>query len=166
MYTYWKLPSKVVKRWLLYNDLSVRINQSGIFFHSQCNKIMKIILDYCKLKENLKVPLFLIIFTNNLVKIVTTVPSSPVFVSMLFILFLDSVIHYLLVRSISSFFSHLHLSPSPLNLTIFIKFLAKLNTGNDGGRSHGRDAGYTVDRLPVHHRATQRQTTTHTHTHS
>jgi len=28
----------------------------------------------------------------------------------------------------------------------------------------GREAGYTLDRLPVHHRATQRQTTMHAHT--
>ena len=28
----------------------------------------------------------------------------------------------------------------------------------------GREAGYTLDRSPVHRRATQRQTSTHTHT--
>jgi len=30
----------------------------------------------------------------------------------------------------------------------------------------GREAGYTLDRSPVHHRATQKQTTMHAHTHS
>ena len=30
----------------------------------------------------------------------------------------------------------------------------------------GREAGYTLARSPVHHRATQRQTTVHAHTHS
>jgi len=47
---------------------------------------------------------------------------------------------------------------------------AQSNCGGAGAYlSDHREAGYTLDRSPVHHRATQRQTrqtTTHTHTHT